>query len=222
VLELVPVPKRGSSGNASYGVALATADVPRVLLLASDDPAETLADLARLRAVTPLRVVGGWGLGADSPWVDENGPPRRDDRDTAPWDERNTRRTIVKTLLVATGAIAILMADEVRGRMVLGETPSTPSILLPFFALSLLGLLTAVIATRSVRLHLGMVLCAEERVLGLSLGKKEVSRAAIRGAFLVSPTGHHAKHLVVQTDDGPVAFPCTETEGRRITTALSA
>jgi hypothetical protein len=221
---LIAVPTEGSSGNALYGVGLElpTSDTdgaaarPLVLLIARADPSDTLSDLASLKMRLPLRVVGGWGLPTSSPWTDAPAPVSRGSGRTAPWDDRAARRPVALALVVGGVAIGCAMMMEIKGRLNLGDSPAAVSIVLPLFGLTLLGLVTVALVTHGVRIVLGQELSCERRIFGVSYAEQRVGRADVRGVYPVSPSGHHARHVLFDTAARVVAFPCDDVLATKV------
>src|SRR4029079_8967982 len=114
-----------------------------VLLIAREDPSDTLTDLAALKAKLPLRVVGGWGRPASSPWTDAEAPeaPSGTPR-SAPWDDRAARRPVAMALVVGGISMGGAMMMEIKNRLDLGDSVAAISIVLPLLGLSLLTLVT--------------------------------------------------------------------------------
>ena len=219
--QLLAVPTAGSSGNALYGVGLEQDAGPVVLLIASPDPSEALRDLAAIRAKLSLRVVGGWGLPAGVSWADRAAPQDPRKRPVAPWDDRAARRPIAAALFLGAATISVAIGVEIKRRLDLGDPLAPLSIGLPLLGLSLLLLVTLTLVTGGVRMELGVDLCCERRVLGVTYSRRAVKRSTIRNAYLVSPSGHHAHHLLLDTDEGPIAFPCDDVLGTKIASEIA-
>ncbi|HVU00496.1 MAG TPA: hypothetical protein VHE30_02050 [Polyangiaceae bacterium] len=218
VARLVSVRARGSPEETLYGVALDRADRDPLVILAAPTPDAVLSDLASVRRILPLHVVAGWGLPPDAPFVDEGSLEGR--KRNAPWDDRAARRPFVLTLVIALAAIAGMMALEVRGRLVLGDELRAFSVVLPLFVLSLLVLATLVVATYRFDLHASSALVSERRFLGFTLSRSTLPSDQISRAWLVSPSGRRARHLLVETATGLRAFPCDDTLGARVVSSL--
>src|SRR5260221_3161291 len=138
LLHLVAAPAERAAGPQRYGAALEWRDGAPLLLLAADEPATVLRELAALRTVLPLRMSSGWGLPAQAPpWVDAvakvgSGLPIA--RKSAP-TERDARRRVTTTMVVGCVAVATLLAMEIRGRLSQGDMPSSISLVLPALGL---------------------------------------------------------------------------------------
>lgn len=225
-VRLIAVPTEGSSGNALYGVGLALSEnqadgslrtpSSMVLLIARQDPSDTLADLAVLKSRLPLRVVGGWGLPSSSPWTDAPAPESSGSPRPAPWDDRATRRPVAMALVMGAVTIGGAMVMEIEGRLDLGDTAAPLSIVLPLLALSLLGVVTLALVTHGVRIVLGQELSCEQRIFGVAYSARHVKKTEVRGAYPVSPSGHHARHVLFDTAAGAVAFACDDVLAAKV------
>jgi hypothetical protein len=207
-LRLVAVPPGPSSGRARYGVCLDGVGGAPLLLLSSNDPADVLGDLRALRTSVSLPVIGGWGLPPGNPWADRPAPASvkrsvLEDSDEDP----DSRRRIATTLLVGAGGVAALLAAEASRRVMHDETATVLSLALPFLPVILLLVVGNALATAESRLSLNPDLLEERRVFGVALRRRVIPRGNIRSACLVSPHGAAPRHLLVETDDHPVALP---------------
>ncbi|HEX7668549.1 MAG TPA: hypothetical protein VF395_03150, partial [Polyangiaceae bacterium] len=188
-----------------------------VLLIAREDPGDTLTDLSAIKARLPVRVVGGWGLPASSPWTDAPAPeaPSGTAR-TPPWDDRAARRPVAMALAVGGVSIGGAMIMEIKNRLALGDAAAAISIVLPLLGLTLLTVVTVALITHGVRIVLGQELSCERRIFGLVYAERRVRKADVRGAYPVSPSGHHARHVLFDTAPGAVAFPCDDVLATKV------
>jgi hypothetical protein len=218
-VRLIAVPTEGSSGNALYGVGLERDGAGVVLLIAREDPSDVLADLAALKARLPLRVVGGWGLPAGAPWTDLPRPESRGSARLAPWDDRAARRPVAAALVVGAVAISIAIVVEIKGRLDLGDEAEPLSIGLPILGLTLLLVAIVALVTHGIRIAMGPELSCERRIFGFTYARRKVKKSGVRRAYLVSPSGHHVRHVLFDLFDPqevPVAFPCDDVVGTKV------
>jgi hypothetical protein len=224
-LQLGPAPAHAPTGPARYGVILERREASPVLLLASENPSIALRELSFLREALPLPVAAGWGLPADGvPWVDRGGTSaaRAEGRGTP--DEfvgQPARRRAATTLMVGAAAIATGIALHVSRRVAQGDAPHPVSLALPVLGIAALLAVAVAVGTEGARLSVGTALVCEERVWGLTYARYVVPRASIRRAHLVGPRGTDARHVLLDTTDGPVAFPCDTADGERVIAALA-
>lgn len=218
---LVPVAPRTPGGRPVYGVALSpSGGTDTVLLVATTDPGEALADLARMQAALRLPVRGGWGLPSGAPWVDGE-PPPSGPPDGGVTEERAGRRRAVTTLLVGSVAIGLGIARTVRGRMLEGDSPSVLSLVLPALGVIALAVIACVLGTAEVSVRVDGSLVVEKRVFGVAFSRKTLPLDTIRCAYLVSPNGGTPRHLLVDTREGPLAFPYDVESGGDLGALLS-
>jgi hypothetical protein len=204
---LIPVDPRTPGGRPVYGVALHPRDgEAQCLLVATTDPGQALADLTRMQAHLRLPVRGGWGLPAGAPWVDTASGARPPGRDAVA-EEHAGRRRASTAMLIGSVAISLGVARTIHERITLGQYPEALSIVLPALGVTVMFVLACALAISESTLRLGGELVSEKRLFGFSLGRKTLQRGAIRGAYLVSPDGGAPRHLLIDTDDGPRAFP---------------
>lgn len=219
-LQLAPAPT-GSGHGVQYGLELVTPAGLRTLLLAADDPAEVLRGAASIaRTLGGLDVATGWGLSSGAPWVtrrDTGSPPPSGWPEPEPTDPRKLGLTI------AIGAVAamIVIAVEIRGRLLLGETPSVLELVLPALLGVILAVLALVVGTRRESIEVARSLEFERRICGLPVRRESIPSADVRAAFLCGPGGV-TRHLLLETTDGPRAFSCEERRGREIVSLLGA
>ena len=218
---LVAAPPALASGAARYGVCLQWRDAPPILLSSANEPSRVLRDLIELRRFVPLPVEGGWGLTPDATWVDASradgpGLARRDATVRDEHDDTEARRRIATTLLVGSAAVATLLTAEAFRRVTDGETSTLLSLALPFLPVLVLLVAGSALSTAEWRLTAPADLLCELRVCGLTLRRRSVNRGAIRGAWLVAPDGGAPRHLLLHTDEGPLAFDYDAPSSSRI------
>lgn len=226
-LRLSAVRSEGATGFL-YGVVLERDSGASVVLLSDERPERVLRDLEVIRRVVPFGVSAGWGLPSESPWTKPpSGSQSRGVYPSPPPSvpvpapaSRRTKRSIAGTLLVGSTGVAVIIIANVVHRLELGETPSTLSLALPIIAISVLVIIGGGIWTSRSSLELGSALSFARFVYGMAIDRRLIARSAIRTGYLVSPDGTKAKHLLLDTDSGPVSFPCDPVAGTRVLAAL--
>ncbi len=227
VLRLVAAPSIHATGPSRYGVCLERPGNEPVLVLASSDPARALDDASVVRRVLAVPVSTGWGLPATAPpWVDvrrnvpsENEAPPNPGHSTEP----PSPRRIATMLLVGSAVVGLLLANEFSTRIALGDTASRMSIILPVLATGMLLLVAAGFGTSEIRVRARDDLSCERRIWGVRYARRSIPFRAIHRAYFVTPSQAPPSHILLDTDDGAVAFPCdpstvasvlTRVEGR--------
>lgn len=229
VLRLAKASPPGLPGPLRYGVELASRSTPPLLLLAGPDPAAVVRDLGALRSSLGLPVAVGWGLPANAPpWTTSServasvtsaskGVVAVIDSESVP-----VRRRVATTLFVGTLGVTALVFMDIHGRLVLGEVPSRFSLTLPAIGVSLLFAIALAIATHRERLAVNSHVTSERRLCGVPYERRTIERSSIRHAYLVAPDGETPRHLLLDTESGPVSFPCRPDEGNAALEALTA
>jgi hypothetical protein len=221
---LTPAPPAAPTGPRRYGVSLVSR-TSEICLIAADDPSAALRDLQELRLSVDLPVVSGWGLPRSGvPWVDESAGP---DSPTAggPSDEELDavgRRRIATTLLVGAAGVVTLLSYQISRRLAQGDPLTAVSGELPLIAVFILVIVGSGFATAGIRFELGAELVYRRRIWGVTFAKAAVWRSAVRSAYVVSPRAGAARHVLFDTNDGPVAFPCDPAGGTDIVQRLEA
>lgn len=222
ILRLTAAPGPYPTGPARYGVELSTPAGARTLLFADDDPAVVLQGTALIASTLGLAVSPGWGLRSGAPWITQDGDSEVPPSSSATEEEEvpDTRK-LALTIGVGSLAAAFIFILEIRGQIALGETPSMLSIVLPVLLVALLTGIALFVATDRETLAMTGDLKFERRIYGLVVHREVVPSKALRGAYLVGPRGL-TRHLLVDTTDGPRAFPSDERRGREIVTTIEA
>jgi len=193
------------------------------VLLSGADPADVLRDLAKVREQVPSTVLAGWGLPATgTPWTDrdaagselEDAPLRHETMD----DPR--RRRISATLLVGAACVATLLASQASAGVARGDPISIVSVALPCLAIFLLVVFGLGIGTASNALSLDGDLESARSVFGVTWSRHVVPRGSIRDAYLVSPIEGAPSHVLLDTTEGPLAFPCDLASGKAVVDRL--
>jgi hypothetical protein len=225
LLRLSAVKAEGVAGPSEYGVVLERGSGTGLVLISGTRPDQVLRDLELVRRVSPLAVSPGWGLPADSSWIEagrgslEDRGARRTDSAIAPATGR-TKKSIAGTILVGSVAISTIIVVDVWHRIALGDTPSIPSLALPMLFVTILVAIGLGIWTSRTSFDLGTDLVFTRHVYGITIERQSVDRTSIRTGYLVSPDGASPRHLLLDTDSGPRAFPCNPTDGARILAQL--
>lgn len=224
-LVLSAVKPEGVAGPSEYGVVLERGADTGLVLISGARPDRVLRDLALVRRVSPLAVSPGWGLPADSSWI-ETGGGSLEDRGTrrtasalAPPTGR-TKKSIAGTILVGSVGISAIIVVDVWHRISLGDTPSILSLALPILFVTILVAIALGIWTSRTSFDLGTDLVFSRHVYGITIERQSLARASIRSGYLVSPNGATPKHVLLDTESGPVSFPCTPEDGARVVAAL--
>jgi len=228
-LRLASVQREGAPGPTEYGVVLTRNSGTSLSLLTGSEPDRVLRDLVLLQRVIPLRAGAGWGLPEDSPWTLSPGSESdsnqagaapssrpRPNRTPVPTKRGRTKKSIVGTMLVGSAAVSAIVIYDVSQRLVLGETPSALSLILPIIMVSAVVAVALGIGTARTSIELGSDLRFTRFVYGIAIERRSLPRQAIRDAFLVSPEGAAARHLLVHTAEGPQAFACEGDAGEKI------
>jgi hypothetical protein len=224
-LRLSSVKADAGAGPNDYSVVLERSTRAPVVLISDARPDKVLRDLELVRRVAPLSVSAGWGLSADSPWVeagegsDEHAANRRTDAAPAPASGRTTR-SIAGTILVGSAGISAIIVVDVWHRISVGDTPSFLSLALPVLFITMLVAIGLGIWTSRTSFDLDTDFVFTRHVYGLAIERRSVARTSIRAAYLVSPDGTTPKHLLLDTDSGPLSFPCNAEDGARVLAAL--
>jgi hypothetical protein len=215
-LQLTSLQREGAPGPTDYGVILSKDSGAAVPLLYDGSPDRVLRDLALLERVLPLPTETGWGLPDDSPWMRSSSQPssRRRPKPTPPVRGR-TKRSMVGTMLVGSAGVTAIIVYDVSQRLALGETPSALSLVLAVIAVTAVVTIALGIGSARTSIELGPDLRFTRFVFGVAIERRSVAKASIRDAFLVSPEGAAPRHLLLETTDGPVAFPCARDVGER-------
>jgi hypothetical protein len=119
-------------------------------------------------------------------------------------------------MLIGSAAVSAIVIYDVSQRLVLGETPSALSLILPIIMVSAVVAVALGIGTARTSIELGSDLRFTRFVYGIAIERRSLPRQAIRDAFLVSPEGAAARHLLVHTAEGPQAFACEGDAGEKI------
>jgi hypothetical protein len=175
----------------------------KFVLSSAREPDKVLTDIKTVEQGLDLPVRGGWGVTA------------------RPRPELSPRRLSIAmvTCWIGFSALAIV---EVVTRLQKGDVPSWLALTLPASGIVVLGAIVLVVTTRRVRFSMGEELCCEWLFCGVVYARRSVRRASIRDAALVGPDGVVCGDLLLETDGGPVSFPCDAREGSRIARALDA
>jgi hypothetical protein len=209
-----------------------------ITVLAGEDPAAVLRDVAVLAQRLSLPVQGGWGLPDEaSPWrsavgVDsaarlEGRAPERVAAATAPAPMQCTayaeHRPVGAALLVAGGLLAVALVQLLVARVGDGAALAALSICLGWTTVALLALLGAACLTRRTQI------CASPERLRVSwhtLGTwrrvREWPRAHIRHAYAVGPDGCCPRHVLLETTTGLVSVPVGGAAAHALVRALGA
>jgi hypothetical protein len=195
-----------------------------MVLLSDARPDLVLRDLATVRAIAPFALSPGWGLPADAPWIAPAGTTASDDA-SLPSDavlpaSGRTKKSIAGTILVGSAGISVIIVKDVLDRIALGDTPSALSLILPVLFVTVLVAIGLGIWTSRSSFSLGTDLVFTRHVCGVAIERRSLARSSIRTGYLVSPDGASPRHLLLDTDAGPVSFPCDPTDGARVLAAL--
>ena len=221
-LRLSAVRAEGTAAVNYYAVVLRSARAGTVLL-SDARPDQVLRDLALVRRVVPLRLAPGWGLPPDSPWIepgDATTSAARRPSDAALAPSRRTKRSIAGTILVGSAGVSAIVVIDVWHRIALGDSPSGLSLALPVLFITMLVVIALGIWTSRTSFTLGTDLLFTRHVLGYAIEQRSVPRSSIRAGYLVSPDGGTPTHLLLDTEGGPTAFPCSPGDGGRVLAEL--
>jgi len=78
--------------------------------------------------------------------------------------------------------------------------------LLPLLSIALVVVLGLVVKSEGTHLTVGEEVVAEHRVLGLRVGRHAVPLAHVRAAHAVGPATAPPRHLLLDTEGGPIAL----------------
>jgi hypothetical protein len=222
-LRLSAVRAEGAAGESNYGVVVERDAGPRLILLSDRRPDRVLRDLALVRRIVPLPLSPGWGLPADSRWIDpastEVAPTSSMPAGVAAASGR-TKKSIAGTILVGSAGVTAIIVVDIRNRIVLGDSPSALSLALPVLFVTMLVVIGLGIWTSRNSFGLGAEFVFTRHVLGFAIERRTVARSTIRAAYLVSPDGGTPRHLLLETEAGPESFPCTPADGARVLASL--
>lgn len=189
-------------------------------LLSDPDPAAVLRQLHDVLGHWNCPVDNDWGLPeAAAPWSFE-APTTFEPGDRAP-------ATVVRgppppaglrwTMIGATVLVLLDLLTLVLSASAQVERVHVLSLILPALTgASLLAVTWAVLSSHE-RLSIGRQLRQERSVFGRrrQCGSAVLARA-VRGVYLLSPDGAPARHLLVDSEQGPLSLPVNEHEPERL------
>lgn len=199
------------AARVRYRAELRLARGERALLLENDDPAALLRDLSRVLERLPLPVEPGWGLPAEAtPWA--GGRPGAAGGATRRFALRArsaaSQRIAGATTLGGGLFTAVAMGFMMGARLERGESIGALSWALTLTTVGLVLSIAVCLLTDRLELSASGVLRAERFVLGRRVSRLELPLERVCAAWAVSPDGASPRHLLLELDDGPVAFPC--------------
>ncbi len=165
----------------------------------------------------------GWGLPEQAtPWRPPASsgsasatpaPARRQLEARAPTSpyQRLAGATTIGGALCTLIAMAIMMTARIER----GESLSALSVVLPALSVFLVMLLGAVVLTDCTTIAGNGSLRVQRRALGVRLGGLEIPFERIRHAWAVGPDPTLRRHVLLELDDGPVAFACAGDDAVR-------
>lgn len=212
---------------ALYRAELCLADGRREPLLENQDPARLLRDLSVVLEHLELPVEAGWGLPENAtPWrpaparaAPPPDPPRRHIDVHAP---TSPYQRIAGITTLGGGVFTLVaMGLMMTARVERGESLSLLSVVLPALTVVLVLLVGALVLTRRTTVAGNGSLCVQRRALGFRVGQLEIPFERIRHAWAVGPDAT-VRHVLLQLDDGPVAFACASDEAARCAGQIAA
>ena len=211
---------RSDSPQLCYLAVIQLDDGPAWPLLCDPDPAAVLRQLHSVLARWSCPVDSQWGLPADAaPWSFE--------APTALGQEGAAPPTIVRgppppaglrwTMLGITALVLLDLITLVLSASRLVDRVHILSLILPALLSGSLALLTLAVLTLHQRLSIGRELRQEASLLGARRPRGAVVPAtAVRGVYLLASPGSKPRHLLVDSEQGPLSLPVSEHEPERL------
>ena len=212
-VEQDPLPQR-------YAAQLVLKDGSRATFSVGANPADVLRDLHELTKRVDCPVELGWGLHTHgAPWLFEPSAPA----DAAVTSQRGVigtrsvihpkQRALAWVVLVLAGLTALDWLLLSLGQVRRGLDIQAVSVWLGVGAFLVMIVLAAALWSGEQRLRLAERLTVEIRHLGIAIQRRSCSVASIRDVHVVSPSGKGAQHLLFDTHEGPLAYPCFPSLG---------
>lgn len=212
---------------ARYRAELCLADGRRALLLENADPALLLRDLVRVLEHLDLPVLPGWGLPEHAtPWITPaaKAPKARDGASafaeralTSPF-QRIAGLTTIGGGVFTMVAIGIMMT----ARLDRGESIAPLGVALPVATVLLAFLVGFGVLTDRTSITRNGALEVERRALGIRVGGLAIPVERIRQAWAVGPDPAQRRHVLLELDDGPVAFACAGDDAVRFAELIAS
>ena len=212
--------QRGDSPQLHYLAVLQLDAGPAWPLLSDPDPAAVLRQLHD--------VLGHWKCPIDNEWgLPEAAAPWSFQASTAFESADRAPATLVRgppppaglrwTMVGATGLVLLDLITLVVSASAQVERVHVLSLILPALTGASLLAITLAVLSLHERLSIGRQLRQERSVLGRRrLRGPAVLAKGVRGVYLLSPDGARPRHLLVDSEQGPLSLPVSEHEPERL------
>jgi hypothetical protein len=217
--------QRRDSPQLRYLAVLQLDAGPAWPLLSDADPAAVLRQLHAVLAHWNCPVDNEWGLPREAaPWSFEASTPLE--------HAGSGTATIVRgppppaglrwTMIVASVVVLLDLITLVLSASARVERVHALSLILPGLTGGSLVAVTLAVLSVHQRLSIGRELRQEASVLGLRrLCGTAVSARAVRAVYLLAPEGARPRHLLVDTEQGPLSLPVSEHQPERLRDEVS-
>lgn len=199
-----------------------------VALLVDSEPDTLLRALRRVLQHLPAQVECRWALPPGvQPWVFEaaaGGPAPTRAGQAVLVHERIAPLPLLRVIVIATGLVLLDLT-----LLITSQHPRLPSVhplslVLPLAMGSFLLGLTAVLATRRVRLSAGSWIESDVGPLGLHSRRRAAPIERVRGVHVIGAADADGRHILLDTSEGPIAVwvpkPVADSKAREIWRAV--
>lgn len=212
-----------------YRAELVFDDGARWIILERDEPAGVLRDLAELRKALSVPVVRGWGLDDDAirMLLAEHEPSAghfEPGSIEAPGGAISARLGSAHVITALTFSIALAVGTLlvlVAARHERGEFVGPFSILLVGVAIAIMLTILAVHALHRVTVRANAEIRLERSIGPFKRFERTFRRRAVHAAFVTGAELDRVQHLLLSTDEGPVALPCPHSIARDVLGVLA-
>jgi len=212
--------QRGDSPQLRYLAVLQLDAGPAWPLLSDPDPAAVLRQLHGVLAHWVCPIDNEWGLPRDAaPWSFE--------ASRTPEQPGSATATIVRgppppaglrwTMIVASVVVLLDLITLVLSASAQVEQVHALSLILPALTGGSLVAVTLAVLSSHQRLSIGRQLRQEASVLGLRrpCGAAVLAKG-VRAVYLLAPEGARPRHLLVDSEQGPLSLPGSEHDAEQL------
>lgn len=215
------------TAHPAYRVEVELASGARHVVLERPEPAGVVADLRKLLEAWDLPVQAGWGLPATAaPWrADREGGPSWRPRVPAvevTAELRPAQRASAVGVLLSMLAMATLMTLMFVQRWWRHGVIGTLSVALSVIVVLALVVIGVKMLTDRIRVRRDDGVTIERLGLGARRLLRRCPLQSVRAAYAVSPDYGEPRHVLVASDDGVWAIPCSGPGAHAVVRALTA